>query len=63
MKPTKKVSQKDRSELEAVIKNSKRYNIETRRAQAILLLCDNADENLIRSLTGFNKSHSFKKGG
>ena len=60
MKRREKLDGKQITELQQMIQSKKSDNIELKRAQAILLINSNADEFMIRSITGFDKKYAFK---
>lgn len=60
MQKVKNLEPEQIKELEAFIKDRESSGTETRRAQAILILCSGGSKNIIWSLTGFDKKHVFK---
>lgn len=55
MRKVKNLESEQIKELEAFIKDRESSGTETRRAQAILILCSGGSD-IIRSLTGFDKN-------
>lgn len=59
MKRCPKLTNKQIAELQDVIRDSKRSSKETRRAQAVLMVNEEAPDKTLTCLTGYNREHAF----
>lgn len=59
MKRCPKLTNKQIDELENIIRDSRRSSKETRRAQAVLMVNDEAHDKTITRLTGYNREYTF----